>query len=150
MREGEEDGDNDDREQQEKQGGKQQQVEEVEEKANNSSAVNSDNKDDDDDYNNQVGDNYEGLQLAKRRQLSSPYDSPPLKWNHKVHFQRPYNSLLRSPPNPDKSYAALVPARLKRPTSSRCDNQLESRKSSSPSPIGDEEPTSNASAAYQE
>jgi hypothetical protein len=33
---------------------------------------------------------------------------------------------------------------------SRYDNQLESQKSSSPSPTGDEEPTSNASAAYQE
>jgi hypothetical protein len=32
----------------------------------------------------------------------------------------------------------------------RCDIQPESWKSSSPSPISDEEPTSNASAAYQE
>ena len=31
---------------------------------------------------------------------------------------------------------------------SRCDNQLESQKSSSPSPMGDEEPTSNVGAAY--
>jgi hypothetical protein len=42
------------------------------------------------------------------------------------------------------------PRPAKRPASSRCDNQPESRKSSSPSPTGDEEPTSNASAAYQE
>jgi hypothetical protein len=33
---------------------------------------------------------------------------------------------------------------------SRCDSQLEFQKSSSPSPTGDKEPTSNAGAAYQE
>jgi hypothetical protein len=125
-------------------------VEEAEEKGNSSGAA-GDNKDDDDDYNNdQVGDNDKGLRLAKRRQLSSPHDGPPLKRNCKVHLQLPHNGLLRSPPNPNRSRAASVPARLERPASSRCDNQPESRKSSSPSPTGDEEPTSNAGAAYQE
>ena len=129
----------------------QSEVEKAEEKGNSSGAADGDNEDDDDDYNNdQVGDNDEGLRLAKRRQLSSPHDGPPLKRNRKVHFQLPHNGLLRSPPNPDRSRAASVPARLKRPASSRCDNQPESRKSSSPSPTGDEEPTSNAGAAYQE
>jgi hypothetical protein len=71
-----------------------------------------------------------------------------LERNRKVHFQRPYNGLLRSPPNPDRSRAASVPARLEMPASSRCDNQPESRKSSSPSPTGNEEPTSDAGAAY--
>jgi hypothetical protein len=128
----------------------QSEAEKAEEKGNSSGAADGDNEDDDDDYNNdQVGDNDEGLRLAKRRQLSSPHDGPPLKRNRKVHFQLPHNGLLRSPPNPDRSRAASVPARLKRPASLRCDNQPESRKSSS-SPTGDEEPTSNAGAAYQE
>jgi hypothetical protein len=35
-------------------------------------------------------------------------------------------------------------------TSLRCDSQPESRESFSPSPMGDEELTSNAGAAYQE
>ena len=70
-----------------------------------------------------------------------------MKRKRKVHFQLPHNGLLRSP---DRSRAASVPARPKRPASSRCDNQPESRKSSSPSPTGDEELTSNAGAAYQE
>jgi hypothetical protein len=59
-----------------------------------------------------------------------------LKRNRKVHFQLPHNGLLRSSTNPDKSRAASVLARLERPASSRCP--------------GDEEPASNASAAYQE
>jgi hypothetical protein len=126
-------------------------AEEAEEKGNSSGAADGDNEDDDDDYNNdQVGDNNEGLQLAKRRQLSSPHDGPPLKRNREVHLQLPHNGLLRSPPNPDRSRAASVPAWLERPASSRCNNQPESQKSSSPSPMGDEEPTSNTGAAYQE
>jgi hypothetical protein len=53
---------------------------EAEEKGNSSSAIDSNNKNDDDDYNNnQVGDSDGGLQLAKRRQLSSPNDGPFLK-----------------------------------------------------------------------
>jgi hypothetical protein len=116
-----------------------------------SSAADGDNEDDDNDHNNdQISDNDEGLRLAKRRQLSSPHDGPPLKQNRKVHFQLPHNGLLRSSLNPDRSRAASVPARLERHASSRCNNQPESRKSSSPSPTGDEEPTSNAGAAYQE
>ena len=77
MREGE-DGDDDDREQRDKQGGKRRRAEEAEEKVNSSGAVDGDNEDDDDDYNNdQVGDNYEGLRLAKRRQLLLPMMVPP-------------------------------------------------------------------------
>jgi hypothetical protein len=84
-------------------------AEEVEEKGNSSSAANSDNEDDDNNYNNdQVGDNNKGLQLAKRRQLSSPYNGLPLKQNCKVHFQPPYNGLLRSPLSLDRSCMALV------------------------------------------
>ena len=57
-------------------------AEEAEEKDNSSGAADGDNEDDDDDYNNdQVGDSDEGLRLAKRRQLSSPYNGPPLKRN---------------------------------------------------------------------
>jgi hypothetical protein len=113
-------------------------------------ATDSDNKDNNDKYNNgQVGDNDEGLRLAKRCQLSSPHDGPPLKRNRKVHLQLPHNSIL-SLPNPDRSRAASVPARLERPASLRCDNQPESWKSSSPPPTGDEEPTSNAGTVYQE
>jgi hypothetical protein len=73
-----------------------------------------------------------------------------LKLNCEVHSQPPHNGLLRSPPNPDRSCTVSVPARLERPASLRFDNQPESRKNSSPSPTGDEEPTSNAGAAYQE
>src|SRR5436190_24352103 len=68
------------------------------------------------------GDNDEGLRLAKRRQLSSPHDGAPLKRNREVHYRR-----------------------LEGPASSRCDSQSESQKSSSPSPIGDKEPTSDTS-----
>ena len=63
--------------------------EETGKKGNSSSATDSNNEDDDDDYNNdQVGDTDEGLQLAKRHQLS-PHDGPLLKQNCKVHCQVP-------------------------------------------------------------
>jgi hypothetical protein len=74
-----------------------QEIEEAEEKGNSSGAADGDN---DNDYNNdQVGDNDGGLRLAKRHQLSSPHDGPPLKRNRKVHYQLPHG-LLRSSPNP--------------------------------------------------
>lgn len=125
-------------------------AEEAEEKGSSSGAVDGGDEDDNDGYNNdQVSDNDEG-RLAKRRQLSSPHDGPPLKRNREVHSQLPHNGLSRSPPNSDRSRAASVPARLERPTSLRCDDQPKSRKSSFPSLTGDEEPTSNAGAAYDE
>src|SRR5436190_7510380 len=102
-------------------------AEEAEEKDNSKGAADGDNEDDDDNYNNdQVSDNDEGLRLAKRLELSSPHDGPPLKRNRKVHFQLPHNGLLRTPPNPDRSRAVSVLARLERPASSRYDNQPES------------------------
>jgi hypothetical protein len=117
----------------------------VEEKANSSGAADGDNKDDDDDYSgDQVGDNDGGL--PKRHGLSSPHDGRPLKRNRKAHFQQPHNSLLRSLPNPDRRRAASVPAQLEGPASLRYDNQPESWQSSSPSPTGGEELTSNAGA----
>jgi hypothetical protein len=110
-REGEEDDDDTNRHWRGIQGEKRPRAEEAEEKVNSSSTAD--------------GDNDKGLQLAKRRQLSSPHDSAPLKQNRKVYSRR-----------------------LEGPASSRCNSQLESQKSSSPSPIGDEEPTSDTSTAY--
>jgi hypothetical protein len=61
---------------------------------------------------------------------------------------------LRSPPAhgdlPPQPRNLTPPSATQLEATSRCDNQPESRKSSSPSPTGDEESTSNAGAAYQE
>jgi hypothetical protein len=79
------------------------------EKGNCSCAADGNNEDNDNNYNNdQVSDNDEGLQLAKRRYLSSPYNGPTLKWNCKVYSQLPHNDLLRSLANLDRSRTALI------------------------------------------
>src|SRR5438045_1171648 len=68
----------------------------------------------------------------------------------KVHSPLPHDSRLRSLLDLDKSRRASVPTRLRRSSPSRYDYQQESRKSPSHSRTGDEEPTSDVTAEYQE
>ena len=81
------------------------------------------------DGRNTSSENDEDPRPAKRRKLRS---APA------------HESLTPRPQN------LTPPSATQLEVTSRCDNQPESRKSSSPSPTGDEELTSNAGAAYQE
>jgi hypothetical protein len=81
------------------------------------------------DSRNTSSENDEDPRPAKRRKLRS---APA----HEGLTPRPQN--------------LTPPSATQLKVTSRCDNQPESRKSSSPSPTGDEELTSNAGAAYQE
>ena len=128
IREGE--GDNDDvKEQRGKQGEKRRHQDRTEEVSNDiqqsegsDCSHNTNDEDVEDDEDN------EEPQPAKRRKLPSA----------------PTHEGLPQP------HSLTPPSATQLEVTSRCDNQPESQKSSSPFPTGDEEPTSNTGAAYQE
>ena len=122
MREEEDDNDDDD-DDGEQQGEKRQHQDEAEE----SSGIH---------YSESSGDSHDTS--------SEDDEDPRLAKRQKLHSAPAHEGLTPRPQN------LTPPSATQLEVTSRCDNQPESRKSSSPSPTGDEEPTSNAGAAYQE
>jgi hypothetical protein len=115
---------------------RQQQPQEVEEReeeqwevqTSNSSGSGDSNDEDDDDYNDgQVSDDSEDPRPAKRRRPSRSDNDCVSKRGRKVRFQLSHDGYLRNPSDLDRSRTASIPTRLQRSSSSRYDNQQESR-----------------------